>query len=123
MPAAMDIRAAVARYLEALTLGSPAGVAALYADDATVEDPAGSPPHRGRAAIETFYGPLEFGQTSTELLAVRIAGDSAAVHFRVVTRAGDQTFAIEPIDIMTFDDHARITSMRAYWSAEDITHS
>jgi len=120
MPAAADIRATVDRYLDALTTGSPAGIAALYADDATVEDPAGSPAHRGRAAIEAFYGPLESGKTSAELLAVRITGNSAAIYFRVVTIAGDQSFTIEPIDIMTFDERAQITSMRAYWSAEDM---
>ncbi|SLI41289.1 Steroid Delta-isomerase [Mycobacteroides abscessus subsp. abscessus] len=52
---------------------------------------------------------------------MRVAGDSAAFAFRVVTETGDQRITIDPIDVMTFDEQARITSMRAYWSPDDIT--
>jgi len=30
---------------------------------------------------------------------------------------GDQTYAIDIIDLMTFDDDAKITSMRAFFDA------
>ncbi|WP_368655912.1 hypothetical protein [Rhodococcus sp. 1168] len=55
------------------------------------------------------------------LLTVRVAGHCAAFHFRVVTETGDQTITIEPIYIMTFDDQARITSIRAFWSEDDVS--
>lgn len=38
---------------------------------------------------------------------------------RVVTETGSRTTTIEPIDVMTFDEDARITGMRAFWSPED----
>lgn len=34
----------------------------------------------------------------------------------MTTVTGEQTITIEPIDVMTFDDQVRITSMCAFWS-------
>lgn len=121
MASADDIRATVSKYLDAVGGGTSADVAALYADDATLEDPVGTEPKVGREAIEKFYAALDAVQNTTELLAVRVSGNTAAFHFRVVTVAGEQTITIEPIDVMTFDDQARITSMRAIWSPDDMT--
>ncbi|EGD53405.1 nuclear transport factor 2 family protein [Gordonia neofelifaecis] len=114
-----DIKAVITEYLAAVASGDASKVAALYADEATLEDPVGSEPNRGRAAIEAFYGGLQ-GEISTELLNARVAGLEAAFHFRVITKAGDATYTIEPIDVMTFDESGKITSMRAFWSPEDM---
>ncbi|BDT86825.1 nuclear transport factor 2 family protein [Nocardia cyriacigeorgica] len=116
-----DIRSAVRRYLDTVANGSAKDIAALYAEDATVEDPVGSPPHVGRAAIEKFYSALESVRVSTELHSVRVAAEQAAFAFRVVTDTGEQTITIDPIDVMTFDENAQITSMRAFWSQDDIS--
>ncbi|MGW0174098.1 nuclear transport factor 2 family protein [Rhodococcus sp. NPDC003322] len=116
-----DIRSAVATYLDTVANGTSADIAALYAEGATLEDPVGSEPKVGREEIEKFYAALDAVRNRTELLAVKVAGNTAAFHFRVVTETGDQTITIEPIDVMTFDDRARITSMRAVWSPADMT--
>ncbi|MGW0050632.1 nuclear transport factor 2 family protein [Nocardia cyriacigeorgica] len=121
MASADDIRAAVRRYLDTVADGSATDIAALYAEDGTVEDPVGTPPHVGRAAIEKFYSALESVRVSTELHSVRVAGHEAAFAFRVVTDTGEQTITIDPIDVMTFDENAQITSMRAFWSQDDIS--
>ncbi|MBJ8344706.1 nuclear transport factor 2 family protein [Antrihabitans sp. YC2-6] len=121
MTAAQDIRSAVARYLDAVATGPAADIADLYADGATLEDPVGSAQIVDRAAIRDFYSALDNATVKTELLALRVAGNSAAFHFRVSTEMPGQTVTIEPIDVMTFDDQARITSMRAFWSPDDIT--
>ncbi|MGB6243789.1 MULTISPECIES: nuclear transport factor 2 family protein [Gordonia] len=116
---APDIAAAVDAYLAAVAGGDAARVAALYADDATLEDPVGSPPRHGRAAIEEFYGGLS-GEITTELLVARIVGREAAFSFRVVTEVGGARYTVEPIDVMTFDDSGLITSMRAFWAPTDM---
>lgn len=115
------IRERVEKYLAAVAGGITADIVALYAPDATVEDPAGSEVRSGHAAIGEFYGALEGADCDTDLLTLRVAGNTAAFHFRVTTRLPDQTIIIDPIDVMTFDDDARITTMRAVWSPEDMT--
>ncbi|MGW4421502.1 nuclear transport factor 2 family protein [Streptosporangium sp. NPDC004631] len=117
---AWKINDAVVRYLDAVANGTADDLASCYAEDGTLEDPVGSEPRRGRAAIREFYSTLKGARRSTELLTVRVAGDSAAFHFRVRIERGDRTFEIEPIDVMTFDEDQRITSMRAYWSGDDM---
>ncbi len=107
-------------YVDLVATGSSADVVALYADGATVEDPVGSEVRTTRASIAEFYGALDGLEQTAKLLHVRIAGNEAAFAFELVTRAGEQTFTLAPIDVMTFDDDARITSMRAFWAGEDM---
>lgn len=111
---------AVQGYLDAVATGTAQDIADCYAQDGTVEDPVGSEPHRGRAAIREFYSTIEDLRRETELLAVRVSGGSAAFHFRVRTHLPDQVVEVEPIDVMTFDEMGAITSMRAFWSPSDI---
>ena len=120
IPSADTVRATITGYMAALESGTSATIAALYADDATLEDPVGSEPKVGREAITKFYSALDGTSQKTELLAVKISGSSAAFHFRVTTPMGEATYEVEPIDVMTFDEQRRITSMRAFWSADDM---
>lgn len=120
MATSEQIRAAVQRYIETVGSGTSVEIAALFSEHATLEDPVGSEPLTGRPAIEKFYAALDSVQTSTELYTVRVAGNSAAFAFRVVTETGEKVITVEPIDVMTFDEDARITSMRAFWSPEDV---
>ncbi|MGB3301593.1 SgcJ/EcaC family oxidoreductase [Gordonia sp. (in: high G+C Gram-positive bacteria)] len=117
--AAPEITSIIETYLAAVASGDGAAVAALYADDATLEDPVGSPPRQGREAIAEFYGGLQ-GEVSTELIAARVVGREAAFSFRVVTKAGGASYTVEPIDVMTFNDAGLITSMRAFWAPSDM---
>jgi len=116
MVTAEHIRSLFQRYVDLVTRGDFAAIAELYADDATVEDPVGSEPHRGRDAIREFYR-ASAGTVSLALEGrVRVAGKEAAA--AMIARAGGMV--IETTDVMTFDDVGRITSMRAYWSPDTI---
>jgi|SRR5690625_7449323 len=119
-PAPEAIRTTVESYLTAVTTGTVDEIVALYAPGATVEDPVGSGVRDTEESIREFYGAVASMKQTGELLTIRIAGGSAAFHFRITTEAGDQTVEITPIDVMTFDDDAKITSMRAYWGPEDM---
>ncbi|MFZ3393597.1 nuclear transport factor 2 family protein [Rhodococcus sp. 7Tela_A2] len=114
------IRATVTAYLRAVASGSATDIAALYTEDAALEDPVGSEPRVGRAAITEFYKAVESTENTTELHTLRISGTSAAFHFRVTTKVAGQTYEIEPIDVMTFDAAGSITSMRAFWAPSDM---
>lgn len=114
------ITATVTAYLDAVARGSSDDIAALYAENGTLEDPVGSEPISGRTAIKAFFAALEGRQQEMELLTLRVSGSSAAFHFRVVTPVGDKIYEIAPIDVMTFDENAKITSTRAFWAPSDM---
>ncbi|MBV9091363.1 MAG: nuclear transport factor 2 family protein [Mycobacteriaceae bacterium] len=121
MPSADHIAQTVNRYLELVAKGSADEITALYTDDATIEDPVGSDPRRGRGAVHEFYAAVENLDKETQLVALRIAGREAAFLWRLTLTAGDSRTRIEPISLMTFTDDAKITSMRALWSPADLT--
>ncbi|WP_435770240.1 nuclear transport factor 2 family protein [Nocardioides sp. SYSU DS0651] len=111
----------IQRYVDLVGSGTAAEVLDLYADGATVEDPVGSEVRATRESILEFYAGLEGLEQQSTLLAARVAGNEAAFQFELVTRAGEQTYTLAPIDVMTFDDDGKITSMRAFWAGEDMT--
>lgn len=120
MPSVEQITATVAEYASRLSTGTSADIAALYAEDATIEDPVGAEVRKGREAIAAFYSPLDAVDNRAELLAVRASGDAAAFHMRVTTRTPEQVITVEPIDVMTFDERGLITGMRAFWNPGDV---
>ena len=118
MPSAEHIAETVNRYIGLVAKGSADDIVELYADDATVEDPVGGEVHIGRQAIHGFYAAVENVERECELVTLRVAGNEAAFLFRLTVTAGEHRMRIEPIDVMVFGDDGKVTSMKAYWSAE-----
>jgi len=119
---AQQIRDVVEAYVELVGTGPTEDIVQLYAPDAVVQDPIGTEPKRGHAAIREFYDVIADLNRETELRAesVRIAGNHAAFMFTVVTKFGDRRFTLSPIDVMEFDAEGKIISMRAYWHQDDM---
>jgi steroid delta-isomerase len=106
----------VNRYVELLANGSADDLAALYTADATVEDPVGSGVRHGRDEIHELYSRVEKQDRTVELLSLHVNGNEAAFLARLTVITGEIRTRIDGIDVMTFDDQAHITSMRAFWS-------
>ena len=121
MVSAEHIESVVRRYLDLVANGTADEVAALYATDATVEDPVGGEVHIGRHAIQGFYKNIESAPKETELLTLRVAGHEAAFLFAITVGAGEHRIRIAPIDVMVFDGEGKIASMKAYWSPANVT--
>ncbi|AGB25283.1 NTF2 domain-containing protein [Mycobacterium sp. JS623] len=121
MPSAEDITQTVTRYLDFVSRGQPDEVASLYADDATVEDPVGGEVHIGRQAIRGFYGAIENVKAETEVLTLRAIGNEAAFHWTLSLDFGGNGMRIDIISTMTFDEDSKISSMKAYWSQDNVT--
>ena len=115
-----DIRSTVQRYLDLVATGSAAEIASLYAEDATLEDPVGSDVLAGRPAIEAFYATIENLTITTNLVTLRACAGQAAFHFEIVTDVGEVKAKMAPLEVMTFDEAGKITSMRAFWSDDDL---
>lgn len=121
MPDFVKMEAAVHAYVAAFEAGSPDAVAALYAIDATVEDPIGSPIHIGREAIRAFY--TESMKTGAKLKLegpVRLAGDYAVFPFSVNLNYDGGPKRIDVIDTFRFNEANEVIEMRAYWGQSNM---
>ena len=121
MPSPEQIADTVNRYISLLAKGSADDLVELFATDATVEDPVGGEVHIGRQAIRGFYSSVDNLERECELVTLRVAGNEAAFQFRLTVKAGDGGMLIEPIDVMAFGDDGKVTAMKAYWSADNVT--
>ena len=122
MPDAAQIELVVTEYLRAGREGDRDAWLGLFADDATLEDPVGTDVVRGRAELEAFWD-RTIGRTDgfdNTLRELRVAGDSAAFLFDLFITWKGTRYVVSPIDVQTYDADARITSMRAYWSTDDM---
>lgn len=121
MPDPVKMEAAVHAYVAAFEAGSADQVAALYAADATVEDPIGTPIHKGREAVRAFYA--ESMKTGAKLKLegpVRIAGDYAVFPFSVNLNFDGGPKRIDVIDTFRFNDANEVVEMRAYWGQSNM---
>lgn len=117
-----QMKLAMQAYIDAFNRSDAAGIVALYSEDATVEDPVGTPVMRGREAIEKFYN-MGIATGAKLKLAAPIRGshgNSAAMAFDVELKMPQGPALIRVIDVMSFDAAGRFASMRAFWGPEDM---
>ena len=116
------MKAGMQAYIDTYNRGDVAEIVALYADDATVEDPVGTPLKSGKKAITEFYQMAV--QTGAKLkLAAPIRGshgNSAAMAFDVELNMPQGRMVVYVIDVMTFNEDGKFTSMRAFWGPGDM---
>jgi steroid delta-isomerase len=118
MPSQETMKAAMQAYIDAFNSGNVAAIVALYAADATVEDPVGAPRTRGAAEIGAFYtySVATGAKLSLDAPVRGSHGNSAAMAFSA--KIGPVTVRV--IDVMTFNEAGKFTSMQAYFGPGDI---
>jgi len=125
MATSEQIRAAIDRYIETFSSNDPDAWAATFAEDATQEDPVGTPVNKGRDAIKEFYRNTSnmFGG-DLKLFAKEdpIIIDHEAVISLYAQAGSGETRSRMPriIDHLTFNEDASIASLRAFWTVESI---
>lgn len=103
----------VENYIRAVSTGDLDLIREIYADNAVVEDPVGSPPKEGIEAILAFYGSFKGLGVKLELTgSVKCAGNAAAFPF--TAQIGPR--ALDVIDVFEFNDAGKVVSMKAYWN-------
>src|SRR5688572_17396152 len=124
MPAdAATIRAAVEAYCAAFTARDQDAYVALFAPDAWIEDPVGTPRHEGAEAIGGFFAQSSAMADSIELRQtgpVRVAVGECAFPMQARPVIGGDTYVVDIIDVMSFDDAGKITTMRAFWDPAEM---
>ena len=110
----------VEQYMSALSKQDLDGIVALYAEDATLEDPIGTPIIEGKAAIRDFYSKATCIKLSASLLGdLRIAGGFVAFAFAITLPSDAGQMRIEVIDTFKFNEQGLITEMKAYWGEKN----
>ena len=110
----------VADYIRLMSVGDWQGVAGLYAEDATVEDPVGAEPHRGIEAVAAFYkGAVSNGVKLHLDGPVRVAGREVAFPFHAEVKFDGNTMHIHVIDVFKFNDAGKIVAMRAFFGQDN----
>lgn len=116
MPSPEQMKAAVHAYVAAFDAGDPAMAAAIFADDAVIEDPIGSAPKVGMAAILEFYTASMATGAKLHLAGpIRVAAAHAAFAMQVRLSWDGKDMAIDVIDTFAFDDAGKVREMKAYF--------
>jgi steroid delta-isomerase len=112
------MKAALQAYLDCYNASDLDGVMSLFAENATFEDPVGTPILQGVAAIRNFFiNAMETPATLSLSAPIRGShGNAAAMAFEA--NAGQVT--VRAIEVMTFDDNGKITDLKAYIGPSDL---
>lgn len=116
MPTTEEMEQAVHAYVEAFAKGAPELAVAIFAEDAVVEDPVGSPLKIGHEAIRAFY--TSSMATGAKLVLdgpIRIAADHAAFAFHVPLNFDGKEMEIHVIDTFAFNAEGKVKEMRAFF--------
>jgi steroid Delta-isomerase len=121
MPTIEQKLAAVHGYIDGFDKGDVEAIVALFAEDATIEDPLGTPIMHGQGPIREFYTGSVTAGAKLELQGdPRCAGDYVAFAFAAKLEWDGQKTRIEVIDTFKLNDDGKITEMRAYWGPENM---
>ncbi|MCB2065623.1 MAG: nuclear transport factor 2 family protein [Erythrobacter sp.] len=117
------MKAALQAYVDRTNAGDAAGIVALFAPDAVIEDPVGTPAKRGGEIVEWFANSVAFAAHIAPLGEFRGShANEAAFAFDVeFTPPDSPRLKIRSIDVCRFDNQGRITSLRAFWGPDDVT--
>jgi len=120
MPTPDEMRSVVQSYVDMMCKSDIDGIMALYADDATAEDPVGGEVQTGAEALRNFYA-LAAPALQVELNGpICVSGRECAFLVLAELSMGDTKQYLDAIDVFIFNDEGKITSMRAYWNPAEL---
>jgi steroid Delta-isomerase len=95
----------------------------LLTPDAVLEDPVGTPPHRGREAIGQFLagGRALIERTDFEIHEIMACGSESAARWsaRVRTRRGAE-IAFAGIGVFSFDEEGKLRHIREFYDVANL---
>ena len=118
MADADTLRTNIEQYTTRFSADDKEGWLDLFDDDAWIEDPVGTPRRNGRKEIAEFWDEVHAVPDSIELRPLGITtviGNEGIFTMQARANLGGAIFGIDIIDLMTFDDAGKITTMRAFF--------
>ncbi|ARS25808.1 nuclear transport factor 2 family protein [Sphingomonas sp. KC8] len=107
------MKAALQAYVDGINRGDAQAVIALFADDAVIEDPVGTPPKRGREIIDWFHQAVAMGAHLVPIGPPRGShGNAAALAFIVTTDWEGERTSIHSLDTCLFDGMGKIVELK-----------
>jgi steroid delta-isomerase len=118
------LRELISTYMARFTAEDREGWLDMFADDAWIEDPVGTPKRNGRKEIGDFWDETHTVPDKIALVPLGITtvvGDEGIFTMQAQATLGDAVFGIDIINLMSFDDAGRITTMRAFFDQTKMT--
>jgi len=122
MPTTEEVQVLIDEYCAAMSANDRERWLDCFTDDAVQEDPVGTPPNIGRAAIGAFFDANVIGVTLTRSAPPIVIGNEVIAFLAVRTKMGDQTFTLPRIvDHIVLDDTGtRFASLRAFFDFSEL---
>jgi steroid Delta-isomerase len=113
-----SIQKSIDTYMACFTADDKDGWLDCFAEGAWIEDPVGTPRRTGRDEIGVLWDESHALADSIELRSsgiTTIIGSEAAFTMQARPNLAGAAYVMDIIDVMSFDDDAKITTMRAFY--------
>ena len=114
------MRNVMERYAAAVSAGDVEAILSCYAHDGSCQVPVGGPVHEGIDAVRAFYEGNELAETLVLTGPVRVAGREAAAPMVAQVCFDGVDYELDVVDVAVFDDDGLLTSLRAFYSLDDL---
>lgn len=116
MPAVDQMEAGVRAYIDSYNRSDLEGIVAVFAGNATVEDPVGTPVKQGHEALREFFRVgVEAGAKLFLDGPIRCADRFAVFPFHVELTWDGAVTRIDVIDQFEFDEQGKVVAMKAFF--------
>jgi steroid Delta-isomerase len=121
MPTQSEMKAAVQAYIDRFNAKDADGIMDLFADNAVIEDPVGSPLKSCSEFADFVRQGVEFGASLSLSAPIRSShANYAAMVFTVTFMQNGRRVTTNSADVMEFDEAGKILSMKGFWGPEDV---
>ena len=117
---AQHMRQVMERYAAAVSAGDKEAILSCYAPDGSCQIPVGGPMYEGIDAIRAFYEGNELAETLILTGPVRVAGQEAAAPMVAKVCFDGVDYELDVVDVAVFNDDGLLTSLRAFYSLEEL---
>jgi steroid delta-isomerase len=116
------MKACLQAYIDGFNADDPEAIMTLFAENAVIEDPVGSP-LKSRADFEAFIRQgVKFGARLELAAPIRGShGNHAAMVFTVTFIQNGVRYTTNSTDVMTFNEAGKIVRMEGFWGPSDVT--
>lgn len=122
-PTTDQMKTTLQAYVDRMNAGDAAGVHALFAEDARIEDPVGTPVKTGHTVLrQWFEDSVTFRARLVPVAPIRgsHANAAALAFFVEFTPPDGPRTRIHSVDVCTFNADGQITELKAYWGPDDV---